>query len=58
VEVDDLVATLSVDADRQRVELVQVRAHWLLVEVARTMIAVRLVEELGTWLAKSRVAAD
>jgi hypothetical protein len=52
VGVGDQVETLSVDADRQRVEQDQVRDHWLQAEVGQMTIAVPHEEELGTLLAK------
>jgi len=57
VEVDDQVETLSVDAGHQRVERDQVHDRWLRAEVDRMMIAVPHEEELGTSLAKWKVAA-
>jgi hypothetical protein len=57
VGVGDQVETLSVDAGRQRVEQDQVRDRWLQAEVGRMTIAVPHEEELGTLLAKWKVAA-
>jgi hypothetical protein len=55
--VGDQVATSSAGAGRQRVEQDQVRDRWLQAEVGRMTIAVPHEEELGTLLAKWRVAA-
>jgi len=55
--VDDQVETLSVGAGHQRVERDQVHGRWLQAEAGRMMIAVPHEEELGTLLAKWKVAA-
>ena len=57
MEVDDQVETLSVGAGRQRGEQDQVHGRWLQAEAGRMMIAVPHEEELGTLLAKWKVAA-
>jgi hypothetical protein len=57
VGVDDQAVTLFVGAGRQRVERDPVRDRWLQAEVGRMTIGVPHEEELGTLLAKSRVAA-
>ena len=57
VGVGDQVATSSAGAGRQRVERDQVRDRWLQAEVGRMTIAVPHEEELGTLLAKWKVAA-
>ena len=55
--VGDQVVTLSVDDGHQRVEQDQVRDRWLQAEVGRMTTAVPHEEELGTLLAKWKVAA-
>jgi len=53
----DQVETLSVGADRQKVEQDQAHGRWLQAEAGRTMIAVHHEEGLETLLAKWKVVA-